>query len=260
MVTDLTPSLRIVYAGDRDISARVLRFLIRKGVSPVALLLPDEMRASHSRELTSLSHLTSDRILRGQEFKSKEGLGLLKSLKPDYIVSVHFPYIFPKEVLRIPKHGALNLHPAYLPYNRGWNTPTWAIWEGTPYGATLYFMTEEVDAGDIVHQERIEVRPDDTADSLYKRVKRLEFGVFKEAWDMIVNGTYKRKLQQLGRGTLHKRGDIATIQRIDLNEKIKARDLIRKLRALTTNRIDEAAYFEVGGKRYRIQVKIVEER
>lgn len=260
MPTESTPDPRIIYAGDRDISVRVLRFLLKEGVSPIALLVPDETRASHTKELIALSHLSSDRILRGIKFKSKSGIRLLKSLKPDYIIAVHFPYIFPEEVLKILKYGALNLHPAYLPYNRGWNTPTWAIWEGTPYGATLHFMSEEVDAGDIVHQKRIEIRPQDTADSLYRRVMRLELEVFKEAWDMIVNGTYKRKAQHLERGTLHKKDDIAAIQKIDLGEKINAGDLIRKLRALTTNKVDEAAYFEMNGKKYRLQVKIVAEK
>ena len=251
---------RIVYAGDRDISVRVLDFLIESSFKPMALLVPDWGRATHAGELATLaSYLPPQNILRGTEFKSKAGVELLKGLHPDYIISIHFPYIFPKEVLEIPRCGTINLHPAYLPCNRGWHTPTWAIQEGTPYGATLHFVSEEVDAGDIILQRRIEVKPDDTADSLYKRVKRLEFLVFKEAWPLIVNGTYQRKPQNLAEGTLHKKEDIIKLQWIDLNEQTTAADLIKRLRALTTNTIEEAAYFEVAGGKYRIRVRIKKE-
>ncbi len=258
----LTPEnpLRIVYAGDRDIALWMLRLLISESVHPVALMLAHEERASHARQLLSLCpHVSPDAVFRGDEFKSETAIKRLAELKPDYIISVHFPYLFPKELLAIPTYGTLNLHPAYLPYNRGWHTPTWALWEGTPLGATLHFVSEEVDAGDIIHQEELEIRPDDTADSLYQRVKRLELKVFKEAWPLIVSGKFKRKPQPLGKGTLHKKADIGKIQLIDFDEKVPVGDLIRRLRALTTNKIEEAAYFEVNGRKYRIQVRITEE-
>lgn len=253
-------TLRIVYSGDRDISVSILRFLIQQGVKPVCLMISDKAKASHAQELVALcNHLDSSRILWGNRFKTENGINLLKEVGPDYIISIHFPYVFPKEVLEIPKRGVLNLHPAYLPYNRGWHTPSWAICEETPYGATLHFVDQGIDTGDIVHQKQIEVLLEDTADTLYQRVKKLEFEVFKEAWPYIVNGTYTRKPQLSKEGTTHKRTDIAAIQRIDLNEITKAGDLVRRLRALTTNDVEESAYFEADGKLYRVQLRIVRE-
>ena len=156
----------------------------------------------------------------------------------------------------MPKHGVINLHPAYLPYNRGWHTPTWAIWEGTPYGATLHFMDEGIDTGDVIHQKQIQVLPKDTADTLYKRVLSLEFEVFKEAWTSVVSGSYSRKPQSVREGSTHKASDIASLQFIDLNKRVKAKNLIRLLRALTTNNVGDGAYFEVDGQRYQIQLYI----
>jgi methionyl-tRNA formyltransferase len=247
---------RVVFSGDREIAVRVLRLIKHRGVNPLALLLPDEARATHADDLWWLCHgLGRKYYLHGAEFRSEAGIRLLKELAPDYIICVHFPYIFPPEVLSVPKQGVLNLHPAYLPWNRGWHTPTWAIWEGTPYGATLHFMSEEVDAGDIIHQKKVRILPDDTADSLYKRVMKLEYEVFKEAWPSIADGTFTRKPQDLSAGTFHRKEDIKTIQRLDLDEVSKAEDVIRRLRALTTNDIEEAAYFEVNGIRRRVQIK-----
>ena len=250
---------KIAYAGDREISVWVLKFIIEQGVKPAALMIPEENRATHAQELIALcNHLNDSRILRGDQFRKGYGVNLLKELRLDYIMCVHFPYIIPKEVLGIPKHGVVNLHPAYLPYNRGWHTPSWAIWEGTPYGATLHFMDEGIDTGDIIHQKQIEILPDDTADKLYKRVKKLEFEVFREAWPAMVSGTYSRKPQPLREGTLHKKKDIISLQFVELDKQVKVGHLTKLLRALTTNDINEGAYFEVSGKRYRMQLYVAE--
>ena len=254
--------LRIAFAGDRDIAVKVLRFLLGERIKPLALLVSGEERASHADELVALcGHLAPREVLRGKAFREPVGIELLERLDPVFIICIHFPYIVPEAVLRIPRGGVLNLHPAYLPYNRGWHTASWAIMEQTPYGATLHFMDAGLDTGDIVHQRLIEVSPGDTAHSLYQRVKTLEMEVFKEAWPLLVSGQYERKPQQTSAGTNHKKKDLLVpqIQRINLEEKVQARELIRWLRALTTSRTEEAAYYEVDGKRYRVQVKITEE-
>ena len=248
---------RIAYAGNRQISVWVLRFIIQQGVKPLALLIPDEARATGADELIGLcAHLGTSQVLRAAEFRSDHGIELLRNLELDYIICVHFPYVVPKEVLELPAQGVMNLHPAYLPYNRGWHTPTWAILDGTPYGATLHFMDDGIDTGDIIHQKEIEVLPRDTADTLYKRVMKLELEVFKEAWPYILSGKYPRKPQPLGEGSVHSKADITSIQFVDLHHQAKAGDLIRRLRALTTNDITEAAFFETEGKRHRMQLRV----
>ncbi len=248
---------RVVFAGDREIAVRVLEFLLQQSVRPLALLVSGKERASHDRELAALCpNLGAAEILRGDEFRKQSGIRRLSELMPDYIICVHFPYIFPAEVIAIPGGGVLNLHPAYLPYNRGWHTATWAIWDGTPFGATLHFMSEEVDAGDIIHQKRLAVLPDDAADSLSRRVKKVELEVFEEAWPQIVSGVFCRRPQPPGGATAHRKADIGSIQLIDRDEEVKAGDLLRRLRALTTSDIKESAYFRDGGCKYRLQLKI----
>ncbi len=251
---------RIVFGGDRAIAVRILRFLRHQGVRPLALLVSDDRHETHADDLWWLIHDLKIPILKGSEFRSEAGIKRLAETAPDYIICVHFPYIVPKEVLNIPKHGVLNLHPAYLPWNRGWHTPTWAIWDDTPYGATLHFMSETLDGGDIVHQKKLRITPDDTADSLYRRALKLEYDVFKEAWPSIANGTYARKPQAPDEGTSHRKEDIESIRRLDIDADLKAESVVRRLRALTTNRIDEAAYFEVNGKKYRVQIRFPDKR
>jgi methionyl-tRNA formyltransferase len=122
-------------------------------------------------------------------------------------------------------------------------------------------MDSGIDSGDILHQRTLTVSPSDTANSLYARVKRLEFEVFTEAWPLLVGGDFHRRAQVAGAGTTHTRKELFTepVQRIELDAPTTARALLRKLRALTTNRSDEAAYFVEDDKVYRVQVAITEE-
>ncbi len=257
-----TPKLRIAFAGDRDVAVWVLQRILADDIKPLALLVPEKSKASHADDLIGLcSFLPAEMILIGQAFRQSHGVEVLTRLDLDFIIAVHFPFIIPSEVLSIPRQGVLNLHPAFLPYNRGWHTASWAILEDTPIGATLHFMDEGVDTGDIVHQKQISISPGDTAHSLYQKLKVLELEVFQEAWPQLVSGNYTRKPQDSTTGTTHRRRDLfdSDIQRLDLDAEVRISHLLKKLRALTTNQINESAYFEAEGKRYRIQVVIHEE-
>lgn len=253
---------RFAFAGDRDLAVWVLQYLLAEGFCPEALLLSDPARASHAGELLRLCpHLPAERVLRGSAFREPAGIALLRELQLDVVVAVHFHYLVPPAVLELPRLGVLNLHPAYLPYNRGWHTPSWALLEDTPIGATLHFMDEGVDTGDVVHQRVLEVSPGDTADTLYHRVKRLELEVFREAWPHVVRGTYRRTAQPPGGAPARRRQELFApeVQAINLDERVEAGDLLRRLRALTTSRLDEAAWYEVDGTRYRVQLVIRED-
>ncbi len=251
-------SPKIAFAGDRDVAVGVLRHLVDGGAEPSALLVPEE--SSHAGELRALCPaLEPERILVGRAFAEPAAIDLLAQLDLDFIVCVHFPLIVPATVLELPRHGVLNLHPAYLPWGRGWHTPSWAILEGTPAGATLHFMDAGLDSGDIVDQERLEVDPADTAHTLYARLKALELEVFKRAWQLLAEGTYERRPQPEG-GTAHRRAELLEeeVQRID--PQAPAHATLLRLRALTTDRWEEAAFYESDGRRYRVRVEIREDR
>ncbi|MDQ4140918.1 MAG: hypothetical protein M3142_10380 [Bacteroidota bacterium] len=130
--------MRFAFAGDRDISVAILNFLLQNGHKPLALLVTEKLKESHADELMVLSKLDEQFIFRGHEFKDPKNQTILKELNLDYIIGIHFPYFIPNSILSIPKIGFINLHPAYLPYNKGWHTPSWGIIENTIYGAALH--------------------------------------------------------------------------------------------------------------------------
>ncbi|WP_298999903.1 formyltransferase family protein [uncultured Tenacibaculum sp.] len=250
--------MKYIFAGDRGISVDILNFMISKGYKPLALFVSSDVKQSHANELIKISGLTPNKIFKGKEVNDNKALDIIESLKVDYIIGIHFPYIISKKLLDIPKIGFLNLHPAYLPFNKGWHTPSWAIIEGTFYGATLHFMSEKLDAGDIIYQEKVEVTKGDTANSLYQKVLKKEFEVFEKSFETLLSLNPTR-IKQLEQGTSHVKKDLKSIQEIDLNKIYKGEELINLLRGLTTNSIEESAYFVEAGKKYYIQVNIIED-
>ena len=86
-------------------------------------------------------------------------------LEPDIGLSVLLGYILAPEFLSRFARGAVNLHLAYLPYNRGSNPNVWSIVERTPAGATLHWMDAGVDTGDIIAQATTDVAADDTGET-----------------------------------------------------------------------------------------------
>lgn len=248
--------MNYIYAANRDIGCWVLKFLLKKGHSPLALLLADE-DDKNIREMINMAGLPSSKIYKGKS-QLKLFYEKYKNLEIDYIFGIHYPLLINNNILSLPKYGCLNLHPAYLPFNKGWHTPSWSILEESPAGATLHLMSSELDTGDILHQKEVKVAPEDTANSLYQKIKRTEYEVFTEAFDHIVNFTLTGKPQDKTKGSIHKKKDLfdENISKINLEEKYLAKELINKIRALTTNDITEACYFIEDEKKYRIRVDI----
>lgn len=126
--------------------------------------------------------------------------------KADLFLSVHWPTIFTKYELGLPSIGCVNLHNSYLPWNRGAHSCTWAIIDRVPHGATMHWMDEGIDTGDILYQQRLDVGVDETADHLYKRTVELEVEVFRVGLELLLAGNYRRTPQPKG-GTIHYKRD-----------------------------------------------------
>lgn len=249
--------IRLAYAANRELGAKVLELLCQAKLNPVALLVPDGQRASHVAEMKAM--LDRDAlVIEGKSFREAAALDQLAAFHLDYVLSVHFPYIFPPEFLRIPKIGTLNLHPALLPYNRGWNTPSWAIIDGSPVGITLHWVDEGIDSGDIVLQRAVEIRPDDTANRLYQRLLLAELELMHEAIPLLRAGRLPRQTQR-GDGSFHAKADLKSVRELPLDGRMRVRDVIDRLRGLTTSDRGESAYFVEAGRRYLVRVEITED-
>ncbi|MDE2118740.1 MAG: formyltransferase, partial [Betaproteobacteria bacterium] len=95
----------------------------------------------------------------------------IRALQPDFFFSFYYREMLKKDLLDIPTRGALNMHGSLLPKYRGRVPVNWAIIHGeTETGATLHYMTEKPDNGDIVAQQAVPILPNDTAFEAFQKV------------------------------------------------------------------------------------------
>jgi len=189
---------------------------------------------------------------------TKEQLELIETVGPDYVVSCGYRHIVPEEILSIPKDGCLNLHPAYLPYNRGANPNVWSIVEGTPAGATLHHMEPTLDTGDIVARREVEMDFADTGKDLYERLEDAQVEIFKETWPDLVAGEVSPTSQDKDVGTYHQTDDFEKLCAIDPDAEINVKDFLDRLRALTFPPYDNAK-LDIDGETYHIEINIQKE-
>jgi phosphoribosylglycinamide formyltransferase-1 len=83
----------------------------------------------------------------------------------------------------------LNVHPSLLPKYRGLDTHRRVLAAGdAEHGASVHFVTEELDAGPVVYQARVAVRPGDSVDALSARVQSVEHIIYPRAVDLLASG------------------------------------------------------------------------
>lgn len=83
----------------------------------------------------------------------------------------------------------LNIHPSLLPSFRGLDPHGQALRAGVKIsGATVHFVTPEMDAGPIIMQGAVAVREDDTPDTLAERVLRIEHRIYPDALRLVASG------------------------------------------------------------------------
>lgn len=186
---------------------------------------------------------------------TKDQLQAIKNIQPDYVVSCGYRHIVPEDILDIPIEGCLNLHPAYLPYNRGANPNVWSIVEGTPAGVTLHWMDTDLDAGDIVARKKVETEFSDSGKELYKRLEDTQVRLFQEAWPEIVDGEIDEIEQEEDAGTYHRTKDFEDLCQLDPNEEVRVKDFLDRLRALTFPPYGNAE-IEVDGETYYVEIDI----
>ena len=116
----------------------------------------------------------------------------IRKMKPDFIFSFYYRNLLGKELLAIPKKGAINLHGSLLPKYRGRCPINWAVLNGEKEaGVTLHFMTEKPDAGDILAQEKFPIGPDDTALDVHQKAAKAAAVLLKKALPKLKKGTLK---------------------------------------------------------------------
>ena len=143
---------------------------------------PDAAGLARARELRLSAHVIDHRQYPTREGHEEDVLRILAEAEPDFIcLAGYMRRLSPAFVAAYP-HRILNIHPSLLPAFPGVDAQAQALAYGVKVsGCTVHFVDENLDAGPIIVQRAVEVRDDDSAETLSARILEQEHIAYVEA-------------------------------------------------------------------------------
>lgn len=250
--------MRVLFLGNNWLGWKVAEWLRQQNEEIVGLILHPPSKRKFGNEIIASAKVDSAHIFNGSELKKPEVINSIKKLAPDTGVSVFFGYILDQKFLDLFQFGCVNVHTAFLPYNRGAHPNVWSIIDKTMAGVTIHYMDAGVDTGPIIARQQLSVMPTDTGASLYRRLECLAFDLFKKVWPLIHLGLAPGVPQRTTEGSYHMLHDLDRIDKIDLDQTYSARKLIDIVRARTFPP-HAGAYYEQNGRKIYLRLQLFEE-
>jgi len=131
-------------------------------------------------------------------------LDRLRVLETDVIVSVSCPQIFRKELIELPPRGCLNIHGAILPSYRGVMPSFWMLAHNEQQaGVSIFFVNEDIDAGELCGQRVFAIEPEDTLDGFLRRSKAIAAELLLEVLQSLEDESIEREPLDLSKGSYY---------------------------------------------------------
>lgn len=185
--------MRIVFMGTPDFAVGSLKALIEANHNVVGVVtMPDKPAGrGHKLQFSPVKQYALEKglqILQPEKLKSEDFLVELKSLQADLQIVVAFRML-PEVVWNMPPLGTFNLHASLLPQYRGAAPINYAIIRGEKEtGVTTFFLTQEIDTGKIILQEKIAISDADNAGTVHDKLMELGARLVCETVDLITSG------------------------------------------------------------------------
>ncbi len=170
--------LRIVFLGTPEFAVESLRRIHEDNYNIVGVVtMPDKPAGRGHKLLQSpVKQYAVEHglyLMQPPRLKDDDFVAELRSLNANLFVVIAFRML-PEIVWSMPKLGTFNLHASLLPKYRGAAPINWAVINGdTETGVTTFFLKHEIDTGDILRQERIEISPEDNVGDIHDRLMML---------------------------------------------------------------------------------------
>jgi methionyl-tRNA formyltransferase len=164
--------IRIVYMGTPDFAVESLKKLVEGEYNVVGVVTMPDKPAGRGQKIkfSAVKEYALSKglhIMQPERLKDEAFLNELKSLNADLQIVVAFRML-PESVWNMPPMGTFNLHASLLPQYRGAAPINWAIMNGDKKsGVTTFFLTHEIDTGNIIMQETVAIGEDDCAGTLH---------------------------------------------------------------------------------------------
>jgi methionyl-tRNA formyltransferase len=236
----MNDKFRIVFMGTPEFAVASLDALVKAGFDIVGVVTAPDRPAGRGMKLqqSAVKQYAVEKglhVLQPEKLKSPEFLEALRSLKADLQIVVAFRML-PEMVWNMPAMGTINVHGSLLPQYRGAAPLNWAIINGEKEtGVTTFKLKHEIDTGDILLQERIPIRENETAGELHDEMKEVGAQLLVKTVQGLMDGTLKETPQstvnsQLSTELKHAPKIFTETCKIDWNKSVdEVHNLIRGL-------------------------------
>ena len=191
---------KIVFVGSGEFAAIILRGLIALGLN-LPLVITEKAKPAGRDQIARTTPVYKEverfelKILETENINAD--ISEIKKQKPDLILLSDFGQILNKEVLDLPRLGAMNLHPSLLPKYRGASPIASAILGGEKEtGVSLMMMAPKIDQGPLLAQIKIDVDDDDDSLSLEKRLAVAAVKLLFHTLPRIIKNSLKSMAQE----------------------------------------------------------------
>ncbi|CEP69450.1 Methionyl-tRNA formyltransferase [Moorella glycerini] len=193
--------MRLVFMGTPDFAVPSLKALLNSGHEIAGVVTQPDRPRGRGKKLqpppvkeTALA--AGLPVSQPAAMKEEEFLTRLQQWQPEVIVVVAFGRILPQEILDLPEKGCINLHASLLPRYRGAAPIHRAVMNGEKEtGVTTMWMVPQLDAGDIILQEKLPIGPDATTGEIHDRLAILGAELLVHTLDLVATGRAPRQPQ-----------------------------------------------------------------
>ncbi len=188
--------LKIVFLGTPDFAVESLRRIHEGGYNIVGVItMPDKPAGRGHKLLHSpvkqYAVANNLPLLQPVNLKDPQFVEELRSLGANLFVVIAFRML-PEVVWSMPELGTFNLHASLLPKYRGAAPINWAVINGdTETGVTTFFLKHEIDTGDIIRQEKINILPTDNVGDVHDKLMMLGADLTIDTIEHIIAGDLK---------------------------------------------------------------------
>ena len=197
---------RAVVFGYHNVGVRCLRTIIAAGID-VPLVLTHDDNPAETIWFDSVARTAAEYdvpTISPADPNAADVVSRVAVCKPDFLFSFYYRSMLKGALLALPPKGALNMHGSLLPKYRGRAPVNWAIIHGeTETGATLHYMIDKADSGDIVAQQAVPILPDDTGKDVFDKVTLAAELVLSRALPALLAGTAPRIKQDASASTYY---------------------------------------------------------
>lgn len=169
-----------IFASGRGTNAEAIIRHFKKSTSVKAALIVCNNPDAGALDVANKHGIPATLVSKKGLYESQELAGILKQHHINFIALAGFLWLVPRYLLELYPQRIINIHPALLPKHGGKGMYGRRVHEAVVQageketGITIHYVNERFDEGEIIFQATCKVEPDDTAETVEAKVRKLE--------------------------------------------------------------------------------------